>query len=78
MGVKDDEWQELPGPAEWWPEDPENYLIKHGFIPRPDQTDNYREAGLALLKEKPPPGWMDALVHENSHYDLVWNSHFRR
>ena len=47
------EWIELPGPAAWWPDEPDWYQ-RHGFEPRLDQTENYRTALKSLNAETTP------------------------
>jgi ketosteroid isomerase-like protein len=74
-GADEDAWIELPGPAEWWPDDPSWYAT-HGFEPRLDQFENYRKALRALDAETPPPDWEQHLLPKNARYDLTWNQYF--
>jgi hypothetical protein len=70
--IHDDEWIDLPGPAELWPDDP-SYYVKHGFEVRPGRKDRHRQALELLAMKEPTPGWMENVVHEDDRYELVWN-----
>ncbi|OAP54051.1 hypothetical protein AYL99_11585 [Fonsecaea erecta] len=73
-GADEEEWIELPGPADFWPDDPTWYSA-NGFEPRIDQSANYKRA-LAALDSDFVEGWEDHLFHEHAPYDLVWNKFF--
>jgi hypothetical protein len=74
-GADKEEWVELPGPAEWWPDEPTWYSA-NGFEPSPDQQVNYRKALFALDSESCIPGWEQELLHDHAPFDLVWNKTF--
>jgi hypothetical protein len=67
----DEEWIDLPGPPEIWPDNQE-YYITHGFEVRPDRATHHRRALELLALTKAPKGWMDEVVHENDPYELIW------
>jgi hypothetical protein len=50
--IQDDEWIELPGPAEIWLDDPV-YYFKYGFNIRPDRKDRHLQALELLVMDKP-------------------------
>ena len=70
--IQDDEWIELPGPAEIWPDD-ELYYFDHGFNVRLGRKDRHRKALELLAMDEPTPGWLENVIHENDRYELVWN-----
>jgi hypothetical protein len=73
--MQDEEWIDLPGPAEIWPDD-RDYYVKYGFEVRVDQKANHRKAVEMLALEEAPEGWMEACVHEKNRFDLIWNRLF--
>ena len=73
--TQDDDWVDLPGPAEWWPDD-SSYYRKHGLEIRADQKENHRKALEMLGAIEAPVGWMEACVHEGNPFDLIWNKYF--
>ena len=69
------EWIELPGPAEWWPDEPKWYST-NGFEVRVDQCENYRKGLAAVMKVHASEGWTENLLHDQAPYDIVWNRFF--
>jgi hypothetical protein len=74
-GSEEEEWIELPGPADIWPNDPRWYAF-NGFEPRPDQAFNYKKALDCLKDEYAKPQWANYLLHDHAPFDLVWNKYF--
>ena len=70
--MHDDEWIELPGPAELWPDD-KDYYVKHGFEVLSARKTRHRQALELLAMDAPPAGWMENVVHENDRYELIWD-----
>lgn len=73
---KEEEWIELPGPAEIWPDDPA-YYIRHGFEVRPERASLHLRALKLLAETKPPRGWMNMVVHENDRNELIWQRNYQ-
>jgi hypothetical protein len=71
----DEEWIDLPGPAEIWPAE-ESWYVENGFEVRTDQKANHLKALEMLVLNDPPKGWVQACVHDNNPYDLIWNQFF--
>lgn len=74
-GADDNEWVDLPGPAEWWPDSPDWYA-RHGFEVRADLRIEYKKAMFAVQRLPCLPEWEQFLLHEGARYDYVWHPFF--
>jgi hypothetical protein len=72
--TKSGDWYDLPGPPEWWPDDPA-YYDSYGFEVMPKKKDGYLKALLLLGKcETAPKGWYQAVVGDGmAQNELFWD-----